>query len=73
MNEIKIDIAKMAVAKSPAVLVAKSLGSCVAIALYDPAVRVGAMTHVMLPDSTHTQKKQQSRTVCGYSSACNDR
>lgn len=47
MNEIEIDIAKMAVAKSPAVLVAKSLGSCVALSLYDLAVRVGAMARVV--------------------------
>ncbi len=60
MNEIEIDIAKMAVAKSPAVLVAKSLGSCVAIALYDPTVRVGAMVHIMLPDSTHKKRKSNS-------------
>lgn len=45
----------MAVAKSPAVLVAKSLGSCVAIALYDPAVRVGAMASVDIK-LKHTNK-----------------
>lgn len=31
------------------VLTAGSLGSCVAVALYDPRLRSGAMAHVMLP------------------------
>jgi chemotaxis protein CheD len=29
------------------------LGSCVAIALYDPHARIGGLAHVMLPDSAH--------------------
>ncbi len=31
------------------VLVALGLGSCVAVCLYDPLIRVGAMAHAMLP------------------------
>ncbi len=29
-----------------------ALGSCLGIALYDPVVRVGALLHIMLPDSS---------------------
>ena len=57
MNTIEIGIAKMTVAKSPDILVARSLGSCVGIALYDPVAKIGAMAHVMLPDSTLTKRK----------------
>lgn len=51
MNVIEIGIAEMAVAKPPDKLLIKSLGSCVGIVLYDPANKIGAMAHVMLPDS----------------------
>ena len=60
MNTIEISIAKMTVAKSPDILVARSLGSCVGVALYDPVVKIGAMAHVMLPDSTLTKRKNYS-------------
>jgi chemotaxis protein CheD len=35
--------------QSSAVLLAVALGSCLAIVLYDPARKNGAMAHVMLP------------------------
>lgn len=34
------------------VLVTHALGSCIAVALYDPVVRVAGLLHFMLPDST---------------------
>ncbi len=33
-------------------LVTYALGSCIAVAIYDPAVRVAGMLHLMLPDSS---------------------
>lgn len=33
------------------VLAAYGLGSCIALTAYDPAVRLGAMVHIILPDS----------------------
>ncbi len=33
-------------------LVTYSLGSCIGVAIWDPTVRVGALLHYMLPDST---------------------
>ncbi len=45
-----IGIAEMKVTNSPEdVLVTYSLGSCVGVSLYDPAVGVGGMIHCMLP------------------------
>lgn len=38
-------------------LVSDSLGSCIAVGVYDPAARIGAMLHFMLPDS-HTDPRQ---------------
>ncbi|MCS7089624.1 MAG: chemotaxis protein CheD [Verrucomicrobiota bacterium] len=37
---------------SGADLVTHSLGSCIGVVLYDPAVKVGALLHAMLPDSS---------------------
>lgn len=42
------------------VLVTYSLGSCIAVAIYDPLVRVGGMLHFMLPDSELDPEKAQN-------------
>ena len=47
---IEVNMAESKVAKSPAVMVSRGLGSCLAIIIYDPARKVGAMAHTMLPD-----------------------
>lgn len=47
-----VGIGQLAVSNDPnEVLVAYGLGSCVGIAAYDPLARVGALVHVLLPDS----------------------
>lgn len=47
-----VGVADMAVSNDPgAELATYSLGSCLGIAVYDPAVKVGGLLHVMLPDS----------------------
>lgn len=58
MVEIEIGIAEIAVTAKEDTIVAKSLGSCVGLALYDPIARVGAMAHIMLPDSTNIERKK---------------
>ncbi|MDB6053362.1 MAG: cheD [Verrucomicrobiales bacterium] len=50
---IVIGVADMVVCNDPAAeLVTYSLGSCLAIAVYDSVKKVGGLLHVMLPDST---------------------
>ena len=50
---ITVNISDAKVSGSPdAVLVTHSLGSCIGITLYDPAVRAGGMLHFQLPTST---------------------
>jgi len=44
-----VGIAELAIAQAPGTLAALALGSCVAVVLYDPVVRVGGMAHVLLP------------------------
>lgn len=47
-----VGVADMAVSNDPAEsLVTYSLGSCIAVVIYDPIVRVGGMLHYMLPQS----------------------
>lgn len=52
MTDQHVRIAHHAVARWDGRLVTIGLGSCVAIALYDAAHRVGGLAHVLLPDPT---------------------
>jgi chemotaxis protein CheD len=48
-----IGVADMAVSNAPDdVLITYSLGSCIAVVIYDPRVKVGGMLHYMLPESS---------------------
>jgi chemotaxis protein CheD len=52
-DKIVVGVADMAVSSnSTALIVTYALGSCLGIMAYDPVVKVGAMLHVMLPDSS---------------------
>jgi len=51
VTDVRVRVADMAVA-SEGTLTTLGLGSCVAIVLYDPHVRVGGMAHILLPDIT---------------------
>ena len=45
----RVGIAELRIATAPQVLKAYGLGSCLAIALYDPQLRVGGLVHSLLP------------------------
>lgn len=45
----RVGIAELRIARAPEVLKAYGLGSCLAIALYDPGVRIGGLVHSLLP------------------------
>ena len=49
--EIVVNIADFAVASGPSVLVTAGLGSCVAVALHDPATGIAGLAHVLLPSA----------------------
>jgi chemotaxis protein CheD len=46
-----IGIGEHAIAGADSLIVTHALGSCVAVCLWDPEVRVGAMLHFLLPES----------------------
>jgi len=49
---IKIGIAELKTAYSPATLLTAGLGSCIGLCLWDPKIKLGGIVHIMLPDST---------------------
>lgn len=57
-----VGVADMKVSNDPSSeLVTYSLGSCIGIAIYDAAARVGGMLHFMLPESGLDKDKAQQK------------
>ena len=57
-----VGISDLKVSKNPDdVLVTFALGSCIAVAIYDPLIKVGGLLHYMLPDSTLDPQKAQAQ------------
>ena len=53
MAELVVGISDLKVSGNPAEsMITYALGSCIAVAVYDPAAKVGGLLHFMLPDST---------------------
>lgn len=53
MTTLRVKVADFAVGRNGDTVIATvGLGSCVAIALYDPATRVGGLAHVLLPSES---------------------
>lgn len=53
MTEIqKVGVAEVKVSENPTILASYGLGSCVAVAIYDPELKIGGLVHVMLPESS---------------------
>lgn len=50
----RVGIAELRIAGAPQVLKAYGLGSCLAVALYDPGLRLGGLVHCLLPQQRGT-------------------
>ncbi|MFO7930378.1 MAG: chemotaxis protein CheD [Thermodesulfobacteriota bacterium] len=62
MGLVVVDIADMRISDNPNdTLVTYSLGSCIGVAIYDPALRIGGMIHCMLPLSKVDREKAKNR------------
>ncbi len=46
---ILVGISQSAVAKAPELICCMGLGSCVAVFLYDPQIKLGGVVHILLP------------------------
>lgn len=55
---IKVGMADLKIAPYPDKLTTLGLGSCVGIALYDKAIKLGGLAHIMLPDSTQIRNNE---------------
>ncbi len=57
-----VGVADMKVSNNPQEsVITYSLGSCIGLVVYDPAVRVGGMLHYMLPESSIDSEKAAAR------------
>lgn len=62
MTLLVVDIADMLISNNPdEILITYSLGSCIAVSIYDPAIRLGGLIHCMLPLSKVNKAKAQKR------------
>ncbi len=60
-QRVTIGIAELAVSNNvAATLVTVSLGSCLGISIYDPALHVGGLLHIMLPESKINAAKAET-------------
>ncbi len=61
-TKVIVDVSDAKVSDNPMdILATYSLGSCIAVCLYDPVVIVGGMLHYQLPSSKVDQDKAQKR------------
>lgn len=56
-DKLVIGIADMKVAKREGMLVTYALGSCIGVCLHDPALKLGALVHIMLPVNMEAGRK----------------
>lgn len=50
-KEIRVGIADMKIARQEGTLITHALGSCIGITIYDPLIKLGALIHIMLPET----------------------
>jgi chemotaxis protein CheD len=55
--EIAVGMGEIEVTESPHILMAVSIGSCVAVALYDVGAKIGGLAHIMLPHIADIQNR----------------
>jgi len=60
-ESVHVGIAKLHVAKNPVRLICLGLGSCVAVALWDPSTKIGGLAHIMLPNSSIAKKSSKDK------------
>jgi chemotaxis protein CheD len=57
-NVINVGLTEVKTARKPHILATPSVGSCVAITLYDELMGIGSMAHIMLPDINLAKSKK---------------
>lgn len=54
-KKISVGIADMKLTRQEGTLITYALGSCIGISFYDPAIKLGALLHIMLPEKGTTR------------------
>lgn len=49
-RQLKVGIGDMKLTRGQGEIITFALGSCIGIAFYDPAIKLGALLHIMLPE-----------------------
>ncbi|GEL06680.1 chemotaxis protein CheD [Salisediminibacterium halotolerans] len=52
---VKVGMADLNTAKVPQTIRTSGLGSCIGVVVYDERLKLSAMAHIMLPDSTYAR------------------
>ena len=63
LEEVRVDVAGMKVESKPVELLT-SVGSCLAICLYDSIHRCGGLAHIMLPHSSNGPREPLPLVLC---------
>ena len=58
-NEIIVETGNLRVSEEKTNIITKSLGSCVALTLYDQVQKIGGMIHYILPENPGGKKKEK--------------
>jgi len=61
-KNIDVQIGEVRVGGKNIILKSKAIGSCIAVVACDPAIGIGAMSHIMLPGAAPEDKKAEERT-----------
>ena len=62
---VRIGMAEMLVAGNPTVITT-TVGSCIALCMYDPINRIGGMVHIVLPRKADHSKEEKFDTLIRY-------
>lgn len=62
-ERVRVGVAELAVAAGETVLSTSGLGSCVGVALADPAAGVAGLAHVMLPEAADDDGSKPAKSV----------
>ena len=63
MVDIEVEIAHSKIARDPDNLISRGLGSCVVVILYDPKLKIGALSHAVLPHHENQKDNNPARFV----------
>lgn len=62
-EHVVVRMGELHAAHNPCVLQTSGIGSCIAVALYDPVAKVGGLAHAMLPRQPEAGAPSQQRYV----------